>query len=234
MHTLFLSFRRSTALSSALFIALITLLSGCASKNPLIDEPGEQTKPVLAAESAASVSAAKPATDVKAASEAKPVATLFSEPDTKTPAVPADQVQMQPVSNMNKQAPTGLKRWMGIFTPYKVNIQQGNFISQDMAAKLRPGLTKEQVKFLLGTPLLTDMFHGNRWDYLFRLQKPNGALTTNRVAIFFKDDRVERIEGSELPNEMDYLSHIAGSAPIQAAQPAQKDATLSNQSPTQP
>ena len=234
MHTLFLSFRRSPAFSSALFIALITLLSGCASKNPLIDEPVEQAKPILAAVPAKPEGTTS-APDLKAAGEAKPAAaTSPAVTATKAPAVPANQSTMQSISDTSKPAPTGLKRWLGIFTPYKINIQQGNFISQDMAAKLRPGMTKDQVKFLLGTPLLTDLFHGNRWDYLFRLQKPNGALTTNRVAIFFKDDRVERIEGSELPSEAEYLSHIAGSDPTPTALPAKKADASSPQSPTQP
>lgn len=102
---------------------------------------------------------------------------------------------------------------MGIFSPYKLDIQQGNFVSQEMAAKLKEGMTKEQVRFLLGVPLLTDMFHDGRWDYLFRLQKASGELSTNRLTVFFKDGRVARFESTSLPGEVEYISNITGSAP---------------------
>ena len=51
--------------------------------------------------------------------------------------------------------------------PYRIEIQQGNFISQDMVAQLKPGMSKEQVRLALGTPLLNDIFHADRWDYVF-------------------------------------------------------------------
>lgn len=79
-----------------------------------------------------------------------------------------------------------------------------------MLSQLRQGMTKEQVRFVLGMPLLTDMFHANRWDYLFRLQKANGQITTNRVTVFFQDNRVLRFENTSLPNEAEYISHISG------------------------
>ena len=104
--------------------------------------------------------------------------------------------------------PTGFKKWLSIFTPYKLNIQQGNFVSSEMLSRVQYGMTKEQVRFVLGTPLLMDMFHANRWDYLFRLQKPNGATTTNRVTIFFSGNLVDRIVSDKLPNEKEYLMHI--------------------------
>ncbi len=84
-----------------------------------------------------------------------------------------------------------------------------------MASKLKEGMTKEQVRFLMGVPLLTDMFHDGRWDYLFRLQKANGEVTTNKVTIFFKDNRVTRFESTNLPDEVEYISNISGSRPQQ-------------------
>jgi outer membrane protein assembly factor BamE len=73
-------------------------------------------------------------------------------------------------------------------------------------------MTSDQVRFVLGTPLLTDIFHANRWDYPFRLQKGNGEVTTSRVTVFFKDNRLARFEGGELPTEKDYLARLAGAA----------------------
>ncbi len=104
--------------------------------------------------------------------------------------------------------PTGLKKWLNMLSPYKLNIQQGNFVSSEMLSRVQYGMTKEQVRFVLGTPLLMDIFHANRWDYLFRLQKPNGTTTTNRVTIFFSGNLVDRIMSDNLPNEKEYLMHI--------------------------
>ena len=81
------------------------------------------------------------------------------------------------------------------FTPYKPEIQQGNFVSHEMVQQLKPGMTREQVRFLLGTPLLTDIFHGDRWDYVYWREGTNGKRETRRLAIFFADGRVERMEG---------------------------------------
>lgn len=83
----------------------------------------------------------------------------------------------------------------GVNFPYKIDIQQGNVVTQDMVAKLKPGMTKSQVRYILGTPLVTDMFHANRWDYVYRYQKA-GKLTEERhVTIIFEQDALQRIEG---------------------------------------
>ena len=111
------------------------------------------------------------------------------------------------------------RRFLGIFSPYRVDIQQGNFVSQEMLAQLKPGMTQEQVRFALGTPLLNDMFHANRWDYLFRLQKRNGDVTTSRVTVIFENQRMVRYEGGNLPSEQDYLARIAGTPPKSKPEP---------------
>ncbi len=108
---------------------------------------------------------------------------------------------------------TSSQKVLWFFSPYRVTIQQGNFISQEMLAQLKTGMTKDQARFILGTPLLTDVFHGERWDYPFRLQKGSGETTTSRIALFFKDGKIERIESGILPTENEYLSKIAGPAP---------------------
>lgn len=97
----------------------------------------------------------------------------------------------------------------GFLRPYRIDIQQGNFVSREMVAQLRPGLTRDQVRFVLGTPLLTDMFHTNRWDYDFRLAKGNGEIMTSRVTVFFKDDLLDHVQGGQdLPTESEYLTLI--------------------------
>jgi outer membrane protein assembly factor BamE len=91
-------------------------------------------------------------------------------------------------------ASCGVPRIPGI-TPYKPDIQQGNYISQDMIAKVEPGMTREQVRFLLGTPLLTDIFHADRWDYVYWREAENGKRESRRVALFFNEGKLERIQG---------------------------------------
>jgi outer membrane protein assembly factor BamE len=127
---------------------------------------------------------------------------MTSTPTVLTPVKP-------PVEGSGVQK-TETPRFLGIFSPYRPDVQQGNFVSQEMMAQLKEGLTRDQVRFLMGTPLLTDIFHADRWDYVFRLQKGNGEILSSRVSIFFKDDRVARFEGGNLPPEKDFLNLILG------------------------
>lgn len=79
--------------------------------------------------------------------------------------------------------------------PYKIDIQQGNYVTQDMIAKLRPGMSRGQVRFALGTPLIVDPFRTDRWDYVYNLYK-EGVLTEQRmVTVIFKGDVLDHIEG---------------------------------------
>ncbi len=96
----------------------------------------------------------------------------------------------------------------GVVPVYRPDVQQGNFISKEMVAQLKVGMTPEQVRFILGTPLLTDLFHESRWDYPFRIKKGDGETTSSRVVIFFKEGRVSHFEGGDLPEEKDYLLRI--------------------------
>lgn len=82
---------------------------------------------------------------------------------------------------------------------YKIDIQQGNVVTQDMVSRLKPGMTRSQVRFILGTPLVADAFHPNRWDYAYRFQKA-GKLTEQRhVTVVFENDLLKRIEGDVVP-----------------------------------
>jgi outer membrane protein assembly factor BamE len=128
---------------------------------------------------------------------------------------------VEPASGAQTSTVTPLQKFLWVFSPYRPVIQQGNFISEEMLAQLKVGMSREQVRFILGTPLLTDIFHAERWDYPFRLAKGNGELTTSRVVVFFKDGKVERFEGGNLPTEKEYIARIAGPAPaLKSAAPA--------------
>ena len=79
--------------------------------------------------------------------------------------------------------------------PFKIDIRQGNFVTQSMVAQLKPGQTKEQVRFILGTPLVTDMFHADEWDYIYRFQPGHGPAQERHVVVYFKDGKLARIGG---------------------------------------
>src|SRR5947209_4460911 len=95
-----------------------------------------------------------------------------------------DQAPVVISNDVQLEKPTGFRRVLAIFEPYRMPVQQGNFVSQEMVAELKEGMTREQVSTLLGTPLLTDMFHEDRWDYPFRLRKSDGQVIVSHVAIF--------------------------------------------------
>ena len=84
-------------------------------------------------------------------------------------------------------------------TPYKIDIQQGNFISQDMVAQLKPGMSKDQVRNVLGTPLLTDIFHAERWDYVYWREAPSGKRESRRLVVFFDDNKLARVSADAMP-----------------------------------
>ena len=80
-------------------------------------------------------------------------------------------------------------------TPYKIDIQQGNYVDQQMVAKLKPGMTRSQVRFILGTPLVVDPFRTDRWDYVYVLHKAGELIEQRRIAVIFEQDKLKRIEG---------------------------------------
>ena len=91
-------------------------------------------------------------------------------------------------------------------TPYKVDVQQGNAITQEMVAKLKPGMSKSQVRFILGTPLLTDVFHADRWDYVFVDERAGKVKERRRVAVLFKGDVLMRVDGDAAPAAADAVA----------------------------
>ncbi len=79
--------------------------------------------------------------------------------------------------------------------PYKIDVQQGNVITQDMVARLQPGMTRAQVRFVLGSPPITDMFHTNRWDYVYRLAKSGKLAEERKLSLFFENELLARVAG---------------------------------------
>jgi outer membrane protein assembly factor BamE len=82
---------------------------------------------------------------------------------------------------------------------YKLDINQGNYITQDQVDRLKVGLTRQQVRVVLGTPLLSDPFHANRWDYVYAFERQGKVVEERRLAVYFVDDKLARWEGDEMP-----------------------------------
>lgn len=80
-------------------------------------------------------------------------------------------------------------------TPYKMDVQQGNVVTQEMIAKIQPGMSRSQVRFALGTPLIVDPFRTDRWDYVYLYHKAGVLTEQRRIAVIFKDDKLVRIDG---------------------------------------
>ncbi|MBK5913442.1 cell envelope protein SmpA [Rhodocyclus purpureus] len=88
-----------------------------------------------------------------------------------------------------------------LVTEYRIDIQQGNVLTQEMVSQLRPGQTRDQVRYILGTPLLVDMFHADRWDYVYRLRKgKTNEVEARKFTVYFgADGRLARVAGDVDP-----------------------------------
>lgn len=87
------------------------------------------------------------------------------------------------------------------FSPYRIEIQQGNYISQESMSQVRPGMTKDQVRGILGTPLINDVFHVDRWDYVYRRSAANSsAVESRRATLHFDGDILKRVESDLMPS----------------------------------
>ena len=86
-----------------------------------------------------------------------------------------------------------------LVSPHKIEIQQGNYVTQDMVDKLKPGMSRSQVRFALGTPLIADPFHADRWDYVYVYERKGAVVGKRRIIVVFKDDALQRIEGDVVP-----------------------------------
>jgi len=89
--------------------------------------------------------------------------------------------------------------WFPSLGVYKLDINQGNYITQDQVDRLKVGQTRQQARLALGTPLVADAFHANRWDYVYEFNRQGRTLERRRFTVYFVDDKVARWEGDEMP-----------------------------------
>ncbi|MGB7817015.1 MAG: outer membrane protein assembly factor BamE [Methylotenera sp.] len=94
---------------------------------------------------------------------------------------------------------TGCGSSVPVIKPFKMDIQQGNVVTSKMLLQLRPGMTKSQVRFIMGTPLIVDSFHSNRWDYFYQLRQAGKVVEQRRVILEFEKDLLARVRGDVVP-----------------------------------
>jgi outer membrane protein assembly factor BamE len=93
-------------------------------------------------------------------------------------------------------------------TPYRVEVVQGNFVSKEQLAVLKPGMTRQQVRDVLGTSLLADVFHANRWDYVFTIRRQGVEPQQRRLTLFFNGELLDHFEGDEMPSEEEFVATL--------------------------
>ena len=99
-------------------------------------------------------------------------------------------------------------RVFGLVTPYKVEVVQGNVITKEQAALIKPGQTRAQVRDILGSPLLMDVFHADRWDYVFTIRRQGAEPQQRQVIVRFEGDQLKSMQAPELPGERDFVASI--------------------------
>jgi outer membrane protein assembly factor BamE len=95
-----------------------------------------------------------------------------------------------------------------VVTPYKIDIVQGNVVTREQSEALRAGMARDQVRDLLGSPLLASVFHADRWDYVFTFRRQGQDTQSRRLTVFFKDSVLERFESDELPSESEFVASL--------------------------
>ena len=99
--------------------------------------------------------------------------------------------------------------FLGVITPYRVEVVQGNVVTSEQVALAKPGLTRAQVRDVLGSPLLADPFHADRWDYIYRYTRQDKLVESREFRVYFVDNKLARWEGDEVPRSAAELNRIA-------------------------
>jgi outer membrane protein assembly factor BamE len=101
------------------------------------------------------------------------------------------------------------ENFLGVVTPYKIEIVQGNVVTREQAALIRPGMSRSQVRDVLGSPLLTDIFHADRWDYVFTIKRQGAAPQQRRIVARWDGEQLKSLDaGGELPSEREFVASI--------------------------
>ncbi len=108
-----------------------------------------------------------------------------------------------------RDAGTGMSTLGGLIKPYKIDVVQGNVITKEQVSALKTGMTRVEVRDVLGTPLLQSVFHANRWDYVFTFRRGDGAAEQKRkLTVFFEGNNLARVEADEMPTEAEFVASL--------------------------
>jgi outer membrane protein assembly factor BamE len=105
--------------------------------------------------------------------------------------------------------PASLKGFIAFIAPYKPDVIQGNVVTTEQITQVKPGMTRAQVKEILGSPLITDPFHADRWDYVFTLRRQGFDDQQRAFAVLFDKDEVLKIDAPTLPTEDEFVASIS-------------------------
>ena len=100
---------------------------------------------------------------------------------------------------------------------YRINVEQGNVVTDEMVEQLRPGLNRRQVRYIMGTPLIEDSFHKDRWDYHYLLRNGNELLSETQLTLWFEEDQLVRVEGPDAPKWDEPQSEVSASEAPEAS-----------------
>ena len=123
------------------------------------------------------------------------------------------------------------KSWVDTLSPYHFDRVQGNVVTREQLSALKQGMPRAMVKEILGTPLLTSLFHADRWDFVFTLSRQGTQSQSRHVTVFFKGDVVDRFEADELPTEAEFVATLKSMPKIEKMPPMEASAEKLQQFP---
>jgi outer membrane protein assembly factor BamE len=98
---------------------------------------------------------------------------------------------------------------LGFITPYRIEVVQGNVLTREQVALVKPGMSRTQVREALGSPLLADIFHADRWDYVFTIKRQGAEPQRRHVVAIFEGDTLKSLDAADLPREVDFVESIS-------------------------
>jgi outer membrane protein assembly factor BamE len=109
--------------------------------------------------------------------------------------------------------------FLGVITPYRVEVVQGNVVTKEQLALVKPGMGRAQVRDILGSPLLTDIFHADRWDYVFTIKRQGTEPQERHIVLLFDGEQLKSVQAPELPTEKEFAASITRSKDLPSGAP---------------
>lgn len=135
-------------------------------------------------------------------------------------------------------SPPRAESFLGLITPYRIEIVQGNVVTREQAAQVKPGMTRAQVRDVLGSPMIADLFHAQRWDYVFTIRRQGTEPQQRSVVVRFEGEAVKSIDAGDLPSEREFVASIVKPSParvptLELSEPERKALPVPARKPTE-